>query len=207
MLSSLFVSLLAATAVAVTPISDSDMNGLLNEGGTSLALRGQPIFFFGQSQNKVPCIPTFATHGSSQTPAAPLCAYPDVGCSCRNPGVPSGNPSPSFPVYYSYQKCDDKQIRIAYNLFYEKDGSQPEDTLGHPFDWERVIVVWRRADDGNWRQAEAFLSNHSGYKRYEWSQIQNTCNSDTCTQPRGGANGIQNGDHPKGINLSSRSLR
>lgn len=107
----------------VTPVSDSDMNNLLNEGGVSLAMKGAPMFFFGQALNHPPCIPTFATtKDNKQTPPADLCDWPNAGCNCRTPGVPIGNPSPSFPVYYSYEKCDDTSIRIQYSLFYEKDG-------------------------------------------------------------------------------------
>lgn len=113
---------LASMAAAVTPISDSDMNNLLNAGGVDLALRAQPMWFFGQAMNQPPCIPTFATQNGVQTPSAPLCAYPNVGCSCRTPGVGISNPSPSFPTYYTYQKCSDTNIRVQYSLFYEKDG-------------------------------------------------------------------------------------
>ena len=106
----------------VTPISDSDMNDLLNEGGVSLAMKAAPMFFFGQALNEPPCIPTFATRNGQQTPSAALCDWPDTGCNCRTPGVPIGNPSPSFPIYYSYEKCTDRSIRVQYSLFYEKDG-------------------------------------------------------------------------------------
>ena len=123
---------LATTATAVTPISDSDMNSLLNEGGVSLAMKAQPMWFFGQAMNQPPCIPDFAVRNGQQTPASSLCDYPNVGCGCKNPGVPIGNPSPSFPIYYSYQKCSDTSVRVAYNLFYTKDGANPNGINGHP---------------------------------------------------------------------------
>lgn len=114
---------LVSSAMAVSFISDSDMTNLLNAGGLQLALKAQPMWFFGQAMNQPPCIPTFATKSDgSQTPSAALCDYPNVGCNCRNPGVPINNPSPSFPVYYSYNKCNSTEIRVVYNLFYEKDG-------------------------------------------------------------------------------------
>ena len=68
-------------------------------------------------------------------------------------------------------------------------------------DWERVIVIWKKADDGQWRPAELKLSQHSGYQTLEWDQIQNTLNADTADQPIGGPNGQQNLDHPKGTQL------
>lgn len=123
---------LVATAAAVTAVSDADMTTLLNEGGVSLAMKAQPMFFFGQPMNQPPCIPTFATQDGKQTPASKLCDYPNFGCDCRTPGVGIGNPSPSFPVYYSYQKCSDTSIRVAYNLFYTKDGTNPNKVFGHP---------------------------------------------------------------------------
>lgn len=34
-----------------------------------------------------------------------------------------GNPSPVFPVYYTYRQCNTGDIRVSLNLFYEKDGA------------------------------------------------------------------------------------
>ncbi|PKK52139.1 hypothetical protein CI102_4402 [Trichoderma harzianum] len=174
------------------------MNNLLNAGGVELAMRAQPMWFFGQAMNQPPCIPTFATTPSGgQTPSAPLCDYPNVGCSCRTPGVGITNPSPSFPTYYSYQKCTDTTIRIQYSLFYEKDGTNPQGILGHPYDWERVIVEWAKGSDSNWTPSKLLLSQHSGYGTFNWSDIQNTFNTADGTLQRGGDNGRQNLDHPK----------
>lgn len=55
-----------------------------------------------------------------------------MGCNCRKPGVAIGNPSPVFPVYYTYNQCNTGDIRVSLNLFYEKDGAYVfwEDT-GH----------------------------------------------------------------------------
>ncbi|KAM0459817.1 hypothetical protein ACHAPV_000068 [Trichoderma viride] len=189
---------LISMAAAITPISDSDMTNLLNAGGVELAMKAQPMWFFGQAMSQPPCIPTFATQpDGSQTPSAALCAYPNVGCNCRTPGVGISNPSPSFPTYYSYEKCNSTTIRIQYSLFYEKDGTLPEGILGHPFDWERVIIEWAQGSDGNWVQNQALLSQHSGYGRFNWASIQNTLNTADGSLPLGGANGRQNLDHPK----------
>ncbi|ATY63275.1 hypothetical protein CCM_07590 [Cordyceps militaris CM01] len=181
-----------------TPVSDKDMNDLLNEGGVSLAMKAAPMFFFGQALNHPPCIPTFATDKSNrQTPPADLCDWPDTGCNCRTPGVPIGNPSPSFPVYYSYQKCTDTSVRIQYSLFYQKDGFNPTKVFGHHYDWERVLVIWKKSDDGLWRPAEIKLSQHSGYQTLEWDQIQNTFSDDTAGEKLGGPNGQKNLNHAK----------
>lgn len=64
-------------------------------------------------------------------------------------------------------------------------------------DWERVIVIWKKSDDGFWRQAEIKLSQHSGYQTLEWDQIQNTFNDDTAGDPLGGPNGQKLLNHAK----------
>lgn len=81
------IALAGLASAGLTQVSDSDMNDLLNQGGVDLALRAQPMWFFGQSLNQPPCIPTFAsTPDNKQTPASKLCDWPDVGCDCRTPG-------------------------------------------------------------------------------------------------------------------------
>ncbi|GJN79681.1 hypothetical protein PLIIFM63780_003199 [Purpureocillium lilacinum] len=187
----------AAVAVAVTPITDDAMTQLLNEGGVSLAMKAQPMFFFGQAMNRPPCIPTWATSGNQQTPSSPLCDYPDMGCNCVTPDKGIGNPSQRFPIYYSYSRCSDTMVRVAYNLFYTKDGAKPKGINGHPYDWERVLVELRKSDDTQWRPYQLHLSQHSGYDRILWPNIQNTFSDSDAGQPRGGDNGKKNLDHPK----------
>ncbi|UNI23273.1 hypothetical protein JDV02_009104 [Purpureocillium takamizusanense] len=197
-LSRLLLVAFAAVAVAVTPIPDDAMTQLLNQGGVSLAIKAQPMFFFGQAMNRPPCIPTWATtQAGGQTPSSPLCDYPNVGCECVNPDKGIGNPTQRFPIYYSYARCSDTVVRVAYNLFYTKDGAKPKGINGHPYDWERVLVELRRADDTQWRPYQLHLSQHSGYGRVLWPDIQNTFSDDDAGQPRGGDNGRKNLDHPK----------
>lgn len=126
--------LIASHVLAVTQITDDEMSSLLDAGGVDLADRYAPMWFFGQTRNQPPCYPTWAFGGSPdsadvyddshKTPAAGQCDYPDVGCNCRNPGVEIGNAGPAFPIYYTYQKCNDGEVRVVYNLFYEKDGAK-----------------------------------------------------------------------------------
>ncbi|KAK3329278.1 hypothetical protein B0H66DRAFT_17938 [Apodospora peruviana] len=192
-------ALVLTTALAVTPVSDNAMNGLLNAGGVDLAYAAAPMWFFGQSQNRPPCYPTNATTaGGQQTPSAALCDHPNVGCNCRQPGVGITNPGPPFPVYYTYQKCNSSEVRVAYNLFYEKDGVNPEGLLGHRYDWERVIVIWGlQQADNTWVPSHLLLSQHSGYQSLNWGDIQNTFNTADAALPRGGDNGLKNRDHAK----------
>lgn len=69
-------------------------------------------------------------------------------------------------------------------------------TGSFPSDWERVIVVWSKTDD-SWAPSQLLLSQHSGYGRKEWSEIQNTFDTADAGLARGGDNGRQNLDHPK----------
>jgi len=107
---------------AVSSVPDKQMNDWLNAGGIPLAMAAQPMWFFGQSQNQPPCYPTWAIQRGKQAPGGDLCAYPEVGCHCRNPGRKIGNPGPDFPIYYTYNKCNNNEIRVAYNIFFDKDG-------------------------------------------------------------------------------------
>jgi hypothetical protein len=126
--------LAARQSAAVTQITNDQMNGLLSQGGAELADRYAPMWFFGQALNHPPCYPTWAFGGSPtsndvydsnhKTPPAAQCEYPDVGCKCRKPGVAIGNVGPEFPIYYTFKKCSDTEVRVVYNLFYEKDGAK-----------------------------------------------------------------------------------
>lgn len=69
--------------------------------------------------------------------------------------------------------------------------------LTHESDWERVIVEWSKGSDGNWVPGQLLLSQHSGYDRLNWTDIQNTFNTADASLQRGGDNGRQNLDHPK----------
>ncbi|KAK2594315.1 hypothetical protein QQS21_007960 [Conoideocrella luteorostrata] len=188
---------LAVPTKAVTPVSDAEMTTLLSCGSVSLAMKAQPMFLMGQMLGYQPCIPTFATVDGKQATPSELCSWPNSGCDCRNPGVPVGNPLPSFPVYYSFSKCSDTSIRIAYNLFYTKDGFSPNKIFGHPLDWERAVVVWNKTDTAQWTPAQLFLSQHTGYQRINWDQIESTFTTEDANKPRGGCDDQKNLDHPK----------
>ncbi|KAF4763816.1 hypothetical protein HAV15_000095 [Penicillium sp. str.  len=188
--------LVASHVAALSQITDDEMGSLLDAGGVDLAHRYAPMWFFGQALNQPPCYPTWTYGGSPntpdvyddahRTPGAPQCDYPDVGCNCRNPGVGIGNPGPAFPVYYTYQRCSDTEVRVVYNLFYEKDGAEfiGIDT-GHDYDWERVVIIHSRDDSNLWVPSRVLLSAHSGYHNLAWGDIQNTLTTD------------ENNDHPK----------
>ncbi|OQE35404.1 hypothetical protein PENCOP_c013G07540 [Penicillium coprophilum] len=204
------LAVLAASQVtAFSQITNDEMSSLLETGGLDLADRYAPMWFFGQAQNQPPCYPTWAYGGSPdtgdiyddahKTPGVGPCEYPDVGCNCRQPGVDIGNPGPQFPVYYTYQQCSDTEVRVAYNLFYEKDGANfGVIKTGHEYDWERVIIIHARDGSEMWAPSRALLSAHSGYHNLAWGDIQNTLTTDEVSAGNAKEpNGVRNNDHPK----------
>ncbi|GES66368.1 UPF0047 domain protein [Aspergillus terreus] len=206
----LVIAMLAASqpAHAATRITDEEMTSLLDSGGVELADRYAPMWFFGEWDNHHPCYPTWAFGGSPsapdayddthKTPPAPQCDYPDVGCRCRNPGVDRGHPGPAFPIYYTYRKCNDTDVRVVYNLFYEKDGAEVLDIIdtGHDYDWERVIVVHSRDADNMWAPSRALLSAHSGYHNLAWGDIHSTLSTDEVRSADKPPTGGKDKDHP-----------
>ncbi|PYI01138.1 hypothetical protein BO78DRAFT_328408 [Aspergillus sclerotiicarbonarius CBS 121057] len=187
------------------------MNQLLHHDPISLANRYAPLWFFSQALDQPPCYPTWAFSGTPnssdiydaahKTPAAPQCEYPDLGCSCRNPGTTSpGTPGPAFPIYFTFKKCNETDVRVVYNLFYEKDGAEVLDLIdtGHDYDWERVIIIHTRSANTTWTPSRALLSAHSGYRNLPWGSIHSTLT--TAQIAAGNArlpDGVHNNDHPK----------
>ncbi|KAG6299926.1 hypothetical protein E4U09_007629 [Claviceps aff. purpurea] len=184
------------TTAAITPVPDANMTALLRCRDPELAMKAQPMFLIGQMLAQPPCIPTLATSSGKQAAPSKLCSWPKSGCDCRNPGLPVGNSLTSLPVYFSYKRCSETALRVAYNLFYTKDGFTPRGLFGHAFDWERVVVVWNKTGS-EWTPSQLFLSQHKGYQRVDWSQIESTFQADDAKKPRGGCDGQKNLDHPK----------
>ncbi|KAG5989667.1 hypothetical protein E4U54_004285 [Claviceps lovelessii] len=199
-----FLAAARTTTTALTPVSDAEMTALLRDRDPALAMKAQPMFLMGQMLNRPPCIPTFATANGQQAPPSELCSWPNAGCHCRNPNTPVGNPLTSLPVYFSYKRCSETAVRIAYNLFYTKDGFAPRRIFGHAFDWERVVVVWNKTEN-QWTPSQLFLSQHTGYQRVAWSQIESTLDTADAKKPRGGCHGQKNLDHPKLTDNAYRS--
>ncbi|KAJ5272351.1 hypothetical protein N7478_007476 [Penicillium angulare] len=204
------MAILAGSVVAVTQISDDAMQSLLADGAADLANRYAPLWFFAQAMDQPPCYPTWAFSGSpttpdtfensSITPPAGQCEYPDVGCNCRNPGVDTGNPGPAFPIYYTFVQCNETEVRVVYNLFYEKDGATVIGAIqtGHDYDWERVVIIHSRDDNNMWAPSRALLSAHSGYNNIAWGDIHSTLTTDQINAGNAkDPDGVQNEDHPK----------
>ena len=72
-------------------------------------------------QNSLPTWP-FRPDGSKR-PAAAAEAWPHV-TTCKHLVDNGRDPdwAPDFPTYFTVRKCSPSKVRIAYNLFWEKDG-------------------------------------------------------------------------------------
>ncbi|UKZ76845.1 hypothetical protein TrVFT333_004560 [Trichoderma virens FT-333] len=189
---------ITSVALGVSSLDHSTVMAWHDNRDSRLASKWAPIFYFSQSQSKVPCIPEWAVlddgDGAQNTPVD-RCQYPDVGCKCRNPGVGINNAiSGYFPTYYTYYKCTDTQIRIQYALYYRKDGFKDATVdYGHGHDWEWVIVDIRKSGN-SWAPLRLWMSQHSGGQWLNWGDIQNTSNDPDVGQ---GHQGYRNEDHPK----------
>ena len=136
-----------------TKISAANMTTLLASDHLTIAKNNAPVFFFGEVAFEQPpypkyppCMPVWAYGGGNplgpdtyssdkRTPPVARCGGQDVGCNCRNPPPPVGQASGAFPTYYTVKTCSGNSppdIRVNYNIFYQKDGTSPG-KLGH--DW------------------------------------------------------------------------
>ena len=152
-----FWTLLFTAGAIKTEISDANMTNLLKSDHLTLAKNNAPVWFFGQEGTTAifkepPCIPCWAYSGTdplalgpdvynseSRTKPVARCVYPKVGCGCRNPPQPVGQASGAWPIYYTIKECplnNPPDIRVNYNVFYQKDGISPG-KLGH--DWYDLL--------------------------------------------------------------------
>ncbi|KXH29517.1 hypothetical protein CSIM01_06250 [Colletotrichum simmondsii] len=67
--------------------------------------------------------------------------------------------------------------------------------IGNPAPDFPVYYSYSKCNDNE--PSQLLLSQHSGYDRKNWGDIQNTFNTVDATLPRGGDNGRKNLDHPK----------
>ena len=129
--------------------------------------------------------------------------YNNVGCECRKPEIGIVNRAPPFPVYFAIRQCSPTEIRVTFNLFYEKDGAICFVDVSHPVgfdvghdlyvnhrrlnaeeadlcyplksDWEGAVVIYSRdASSSVWTATNLLMSQHGGYLGRKWSDIRNT---------------------------------
>ncbi|KAL7275473.1 hypothetical protein RUND412_001580 [Rhizina undulata] len=178
-----FAAMLAlpATVTANNPLCSCVVDeDLAKNHAKKLAMASRPMFHFAQTLKQKPCYPVSALQpDGSQTPYAEMKPYPQTGGGgCPDASLPAvHNPGPAFPVYYVYKKCSDSEIRIAYNLYFQKDGFWP-DGLGHYNDWERVVVIWKWDGADAWSRDRILLSSHGGYHNHAWADVDTFNESD-----------------------------
>lgn len=171
-------------AVANTPLSDAFvLNDIATNEGKEIAYASRPLWHFGQSQSRAPCYPTWALTPDGKQAGVNPGPWSDASSGCPHPG-PYGLSNP-FPTYYTVSYCGDDELRVVYNLYFQKDGwSNTLISLGHMHDWERIIVIWRRTG-GQWTRRELLKSFHSGYMHDNWKDVQNTFNDDNWNEQDG----------------------
>ncbi|KAF8463426.1 hypothetical protein BDZ91DRAFT_731575 [Kalaharituber pfeilii] len=163
-----------STVSANTPLSDSFITtDLANNAGFEIAFASRPLWHFGKSMGNKPCYPNHCFNSAGRQHGVKPTKWPNAASGCPDPG-PDGCGNP-FPTYYTVTRCSDTELRVVYNLYFQKDGwSNVVLAKGHMHDWERIIVLWRRDSDGMWRRKELFRSYHSGYMLEDWANVQNT---------------------------------
>lgn len=142
------------------------------------ALAARPYFHFSRALNYDTCWPSKATsYNGTVVPAAELSRFPNAEKGC--PLAMS-----SFPIYWTARRCAATEIRVAYNVFFKKDGFKFADTevLGHAYDWERIIVQYDKMDSGRYKRTKAFLSQKDGYQEIDWADLE-TSDEDDLTNP------------------------
>ncbi|KAI5789698.1 hypothetical protein DFH27DRAFT_614318 [Peziza echinospora] len=179
---------------ANTPLDDTFVqNDLLYNNGREIAWASRPMWHFGESRDNKPCYPSAALtpdglqHGVNPT------LYPNAAEGCPDPGPRGGGANP-FPTYFTVTSCDPNELRVAYHLYFVKDGwSDAVIAKGHMHDWERIIVTWKRNPATKfWTRTNLLKSAHSGYMEDSWGGIQNTFDEALTSEQNG-----KDKDHPK----------
>ena len=131
-----------------TVVTNDQMIQYINNDHLGLAQSNAPVFFFGNggSAGFSPCLPTWAYTDSPETgpdiydsahrtKPAPRLQWEEVGGDCRTPPFPINQAAGRFPVYYTVNQCNANEIRVVYNLFYEKDGFKYGRLVDVGHDW------------------------------------------------------------------------
>lgn len=156
------LSISPALVKANTPLDDAYVqNDLTSNNGLEIAYASRPyvclkkilsIFYnllisfnslwhFGKSWGNKPCYPSAALSPEGQQwgvdPSGFDHLWPNAGAGCPDPG-PDGWSNP-FPTYFTVSSCNQEEIRVAYHIYFKKDGFAAGGIAkGHMHDWERV---------------------------------------------------------------------
>ncbi|KAM7211775.1 hypothetical protein V8F06_012842 [Rhypophila decipiens] len=157
------------------------------------------MFHFAQANGNPQCYPNYPFRpDGSKRPAAGAENWPHIS-TCKQASLSARGWGPAMPVYYNVRNCPNtsgrgeggSEIRVSYNLFYEKDGFKGS-SANHDYDWERVIVIWRKYGLNLYKD-EILVSSHKGYKRIVgWDSIPQTVDAGNWFESNG-----KNKDHAK----------
>ncbi|RPA79350.1 hypothetical protein BJ508DRAFT_308453 [Ascobolus immersus RN42] len=167
------------------PLSDEFVQKeLVENNGLGIAMASRPLWHFATMKGQKMCMPTSAINSDfKQTPYLNPDLFPLAGSGCPDPGVPVGslNDTTPFPTYYTITNCTDTELRIVYNMFFQKDGFAfvyPSPCNGHRYDWERIIVIWRQTLSGDWIRDKLLTSFHNDYHEYSWPEVETFSHDD-----------------------------
>jgi len=88
------------------------------------------MFHFAQANGNPQCYPNYPFRpDGSKRPAAASENWPKIS-TCKQADLNARGWGPNMPVYYNMRNCPNQsgrgdgstEIRVSYNLFYEKDG-------------------------------------------------------------------------------------
>lgn len=169
------VSLIAGLLFANVP--GASANEPLPEGPSTLqdfVTASVPQWNFARANSNDPCWPEPAFDGNGNpADGGGVQNWPNSDGGCAPHGAP-------FPTYYTVQKCDPEEIRVAFTIYQATSGFNPS---GHRHDFEHVEVVWRKSGN-DWTRDRLLLSAHGGHRVVAWGDAE-SWNSDRGHAARG----------------------
>jgi hypothetical protein len=170
----------APGAVANTPLT-ADPNDLSNFVAASI-----PQWYFARANGHDACWPAPAFVNGAQHAPAPLKAWPDSDTGCPQRGTP-------FPTYTGVRTCFGTEVRVAFTLYWPKDGFWNAGVKnGHAHDFEYVVVGWRYYGNNQWVRSQLWLSTHGKHRvERNWNKVQ------TLTRLPGENTAGKGGDYPR----------
>jgi len=102
------------------------------------------------SRGNKPCYPSPALDQNGQPHGVDPTEWPNASEGCPDPGNFKSGSNP-FPTYFTVTSCNPDELRVAYHLYFKKDGfSNVFLAKGHKHDWERVGLTLEKTFKGFW---------------------------------------------------------
>lgn len=157
------VSLIAGLLLVTT--QGASANEPLPEGPATLqdfVAGSVPQWNFARANRNDPCWPESAFDGNGNpADGGNVQNWPNSDGGCAPHGAP-------FPTYYTVQKCNADEIRVAFTIYQATSGFRPS---GHRHDFEHVEVVWRK-NGNDWTRDRLLLSAHGGHRVVAWGNAE-----------------------------------